>query len=184
MIRGLGSLSGRNWRGIYLGILVVDGVSNLFFGPGTNCTNLKSPLQLSDFICHRHHAVKFSLKMSHILQTLCGIRNQLHLPDQTDRLEFPTAGLWAAQDVCCSFYVACEIYREHTVLLFFWIFCSHKFLSFYISCLTLLYFCKIIVDSTNFLHRNLCVCVVYQEQFYENKVYTLKQNFLKYFGRS
>lgn len=118
MIRGLGSLSGRNWRGIYLGILVVDGVSNLFFGPGTNCTNLKSPLQLSDFICHRHHAVKFSLKMSHILQTLCGIRNQLHLPDQTDRLEFPTAGLWAAQDVCCSFYVACEIHREHTVLLF------------------------------------------------------------------
>lgn len=82
----------------------------------TALDNLKSPLQLSDFICHRHHAVKFSLKMSHILQTLCGIRNQLHLPDQTDRLEFPTADLWAVQDVCCSFYVACEIHREHTVL--------------------------------------------------------------------
>ena len=84
----------------------------------TALDNLKSPLQLSDFICHRHHAVKFSLKMSHILQTLCGIRNQLHLPDQTDRPEFPTADLWAVQDVCCSFYVACEIHRGHTVLLF------------------------------------------------------------------
>lgn len=83
----------------------------------TALDNLKSPLQLSDFICHRHHAVKFSLKMPHILQTLCGIRNHLHLPDQTDRLELPTAGLWAVQDVCCSFYIACESHREHTVLL-------------------------------------------------------------------
>lgn len=48
--------------------------------------NLKRPLQLSDFVQHRHHAAKSLSKMSRTLQTLCGIRNQLHLPNQTDRL--------------------------------------------------------------------------------------------------
>ena len=58
-------------------MLEIHSLAKIQIAPG----HPKSPLCLSDFFCHRHHA-KFLSKMSHTLQSLCGIRDQLHLPEQ------------------------------------------------------------------------------------------------------